>query len=531
MNTMQTTQTEFAIPNGVTNNNLLVLFGESFTVTTRPQKTVLRTSYDSFDWRLYSNGAALELHDDGNVQQLFWRKSKDTVLKPLLNLPRVPQFVHDLPPGQFRQQLLPLLEMRELVQQVKIGTRQTMVNVLNVDDKTVVRILIEEHSTRPSGSNSSCRIGRRVVVRAVRGYSKPYQRVVDFLYEQKFVAVKNNLLRLALAESGRIPGDYSTRLNLHLDPEMRADQAAREILLRLLKIMLINEQGTCNGTDTEFLHDFRVAIRRTRSALSQIKAVLPEATLNKYKAEFAWLGQMTSPTRDLDVYLLSFDDYRELIPANAREDLKPLHDFLQAHREVEQAVLVKALKSARYRSLVKNWRALLESSLPTRRLPANALRPVFPLADERIWHVYTRALKQGRAIGPNTPAQALHELRKTCKKLRYLIEFFQSLYPAREIRQLIQVLKSLQDNLGQFQDYEVQVETLKRFSHQMVEEDKVKPDTLLAIGMLIERLEDSQKRARQEFSERFDCFASDENVAHFRKIFVENRPSEREIEA
>jgi CHAD domain-containing protein len=343
--------------------------------------------------------------------------------------------------------------------------------------------------------------------------------------------VKNNLLRLALAETGRTPGDYSSKLNLRLDPEMRADQAAREILLRLLNIMQINEPGVCEGTDTEFLHDFRVAIRRTRSALSQIKAVLPEAAVNKYRAEFAWLGQITTPTRDLDVYLLSFDDYRERIPANAREDLKPLHDFLQAHREVEQAALAKALKSARYRSLLKNWRALLESSPPTRGLPANALRPVFPLADERIWHVYTRALKQGRAIGPDTPAVALHELRKTCKKLRYLMEFFQSLYPAREIKQLIHVLKSLQDNLGQFQDYEVQVETLKRFSHQMVEEDKVNPDTLLAMGMLIERLEDSQKLARKEFSERFEAFSADENVEHFRKIFVENRPSEQDIEA
>ena len=528
---MQTTQTEFAIPNGITNNNLLDLLGKNFTVKTRPQNTVVRTIYDSFDWRLYCKGAALELHDDGNVHQLFWRESKDAALKPLFNQPTAPKFVHDLPTSEFRQQLAPVLEMRELVQQVKIGTRQTVVNVLNVEDKTVVRILIEEHSTRPPGSKSSCRIGRRVVVRAVRGYLKPYQRLVDFLYEQKFVAVKNNLLRLALAETGRTPGDYSSKLNLRLDPEMRADQAAREILLRLLNIMQINESGVCEGTDTEFLHDFRVAIRRTRSALSQIKAVLPEAAVNKYRAEFAWLGQITTPTRDLDVYLLSFDDYRERIPANAREDLKPLHDFLQAHREVEQAALAKALKSARYRSLVNNWRALLESSPPTRGLPANALRPVFPLADERIWHVYTRALKQGRAIGPDTPAVALHELRKTCKKLRYLMEFFQSLYPAREIKQLIHVLKSLQDNLGQFQDYEVQVETLKRFSHQMVEEDKVNPDTLLAMGMLIERLEDSQKLARKEFSERFEAFAADENVEHFRKIFVENRPSEQDIEA
>jgi CHAD domain-containing protein len=527
---MQTTQTEFAIPNGITNNNLLDLLGKNFTVTMRPQKTVVRTIYDSFDWRLYSNGAALELHEDGEVRQFFWREDKEAPLKPLFNQPKAPKFVADLPEGEFRQQLARVLEMRELVPQVKIDCRETVVNVLNADEKTVVRVHIDEHMTRSPDSKTPSRFGRRAVVKAVRGYPKPYQRVVDFLQEQKFAIAKNNLLRLALAVTGRSPDEYSSRLKLRLDPEMRADQAAREILLRLLKFMQINEAGVIQGTDTEFLHDFRVAVRRTRSALSQIREVFPAAVEKKYKAEFAWLGQITTPTRDLDVYLLGFDDYRNRIPAGARADLTPLHEFLMTHRAIEQDALVKALKSARYRTLVKNWRALLESAPPSKGLPANAARPVFQLADERIWHIYNRSLKQGRAITPDSPAPDLHELRKTCKKLRYLMEFFQSLYPAREIRLLIRVLKSLQDNLGQFQDYEVQVSTLKRFSHQMVEENKVKPDTLLAMGMLIERMEDSQKLARQEFSDRFETFAATENVEHFRKIFVETRPNEREIE-
>jgi len=528
---MHTMQTEFAVPNGITYNKLLALLGTNYRLATRQQKKIVRTIYDSFDWRLYSNGAALEMHDDGTTRQLYWREGRDAELRPLFNPKQAPGFARDLPAGGFRRQLEAVLKMRELVPQVKIDTRQNVVNVLNADDKTVVRIHIDDHSIRPPGDGESCRIARRMVVRAVRGYPKPYQRLVDFLHQRKFVAAKNNLLWLALAKTGRVPGDNSSRFSLRLDPEMRADLATREILLRLLNIMQSNEAGVCKGTDTEHLHDFRVSVRRTRSALSQIKAVLPEAAVQRFKTEFGWLGQITTPTRDLDVYLLSFDDYRERIPEHARADLKPLHDFLLAHRKLEQASLVSALKSARYRSLVKDWRALLESSPPGEGLPANALRQVFPLADERIWHLYTRALKQGRAIGPDSPAPALHELRKTCKKLRYLMEFFQSLYPAREIRLLIRVLKSLQENLGQFQDYEVQVATLKRFSHQMVEEGSVKPDTLLAMGMLIERLEDSQTLARLEFAERFNTFAADQNIAHFRKIFVETRPVEQEAEA
>ena len=46
---------------------------------------------------------------------------------------------------------------------------------------------------------------------------------------------------------------------------------------RSLQTLRINEDGVRKDLDSEFLHDFRVAVRRTRSALSQIKGVFPAA--------------------------------------------------------------------------------------------------------------------------------------------------------------------------------------------------------------------------------------------------------------
>ena len=37
-------------------------------------------------------------------------------------------------------------------------------------------------------------------------------------------------------------------------------------------------------------------------------------------------------------------------------------------------------------------------------------------------------LRDGGAITPASPPESLHELRKRCKELRYLLEFFGSLY-------------------------------------------------------------------------------------------------------
>ena len=69
--------------------------------------------------------------------------------------------------------------------------------------------------------------------------------------------------------------------------------------------------------------------------------------------------------------------------------------------------------------------------------------------------MYRRVLKERRAIADDSPAEDLHELRKSCMKLRYLLEFFRSLYPRKQERALILKLKVLLDNLGNLQDLEV----------------------------------------------------------------------------
>ena len=61
----------------------------------------------------------------------------------------------------------------------------------------------------------------------------------------------------------------------------------------------------------------------------------------------------------------------------------------------------------------------------------------------------------GRRIGDDSPAEALHDLRKKGKELRYLLEFFASLYAADVVKPMVSTLKGLQDVLGRFQDREV----------------------------------------------------------------------------
>ena len=56
---------------------------------------------------------------------------------------------------------------------------------------------------------------------------------------------------------------------------MPAPVAVARLLLRLLDTMELNVDGVLRDIDTEFLHDLRVAVRRTRSAIKLLGEVLP----------------------------------------------------------------------------------------------------------------------------------------------------------------------------------------------------------------------------------------------------------------
>jgi CHAD domain-containing protein len=270
--------------------------------------------------------------------------------------------------------------------------------------------------------------------------------------------------------------------------------------------------------DSEFLHDYRVAVRRTRSALTQVKKVFPDDRTEHFKERFAWLGQITGPTRDMHVYLLGFDDYRDSLPQDFQKDLEPLRAFLRAHQKLEHGRLVKKLASAEYKKLMEEWRDFLKE---TDLDPASKHggKPLAEVANKRIYKMAQRVFDEGDAIDAQSPPEDLHELRKSCKKLRYLMEFFQSIYPPAKIGGLIREIKRLLDNLGDYQDLEVQASKLREFAHQMVKEGDTPADTLLAMGMLVDGLLRRQQEKRGEFKERYARFADKENRQRFRVLF------------
>jgi CHAD domain-containing protein len=234
--------------------------------------------------------------------------------------------------------------------------------------------------------------------------------------------------------------------------------------------------------------------------------VLPAGLAEHFKAEFKWLGDVTTPVRDLDVHLLGFDALTEQLVAASPADLEPLRAFLARRRAREFRRLAAALRGPRFRAITDDWRkALLEVrdvDGPRRQRPTAAA-----LALSATGARSGGSPRKATRSPPDSPPESLHDLRKRAKELRYLLEFFAPLHDQVAYRKVLSDLKQLQDCLGEFQDSEVQRAEIRALADAMLAEGAAPAATLLAMGEIAAKLALSQAGARTEFAARFARFA------------------------
>lgn len=511
----------YPVASDTAGREILQALARRFRVRRDLQSLLPVTWMDTFDWRLYQDGGRLSARPGNGGWDLLW-EALDGGVRQSLRVEKVPVFVHEFPAGDFRHHLEPVIEMRRLLPLVKTELLRESLQILDARSRVVARVDLEEgiaSSFDDSGTKSP--VPPRIRLEPRGGDPEDFGRIVAFVETELGIhPERTDPLRLALAAIGKEPGSYSSKPRITLHPGMRADEAAKTILRNLLRSIRINEDGARRRLDTEFLHDFRVAVRRTRTALAQIKGVFPDEIVEHFRREFAWLGSITGPTRDLDVYLLKIPEYEALLPSALRADLAPLAALLRQRQKAQQARLAEELVSVRYRALIHFWTRFLNVRSPAHTSLANARRPIAAVATERIARRWKRVIRLGAGIGARTPAETLHRLRIECKKLRYLLEFFHSLYESGDLAAVVRQLKKLQDNLGDFNDLQVQQEDLKRFARQMYDDRTATAETLLVMGRLVEQLKDRQIRERQQVQRRLSRFGGRKNRERMRRLLA-----------
>jgi len=309
-------------------------------------------------------------------------------------------------------------------------------------------------------------------------------------------------------------------LDVKLDPDRPLPFNTLVIFRRLQTVMTANEEGILKEIDTEFLHDFRVNVRRTRAALVQIKGIFPPSETAAWKTKFRRLGQASNRLRDLDVYLQKKDAYRKLLPECLQGRLEGMFFSLHAERKREFRKFIRFLQGDFYLSLKKDWDTFLEEQEKIVCFPHGGEADTLPAARRFIVRRLNRVLKTGVRLNATSSDEDFHALRINCKKLRYLLEFFSSLFPEEEMARFIGQLKKFQDHLGLFNDLCVQQDDLEKvltgLSKKPSHEETVW--TAAAVGGLITRLDAQKQKARSAYKRNFKIFAGQENRSLFDSV-------------
>jgi CHAD domain len=522
---MQLNQHSFLIPDEQSIPSLVSSLEETFPLRAQAETVYHRVFYDTFDWRLTRSGSSLERHDDGRSARIYWQADKDSRPRIQLGFSKVPKLAADLPAGDFRQQLEAVTSVRELSPRIKIRVKRQSYVVLDEDEKVVVRLYFDVFWYSPSKLKAARVLTRRLVTTAVKGYAEDYQRIRDFFTDtsqpMSLRPAQDNVLKLALITSGISTTEHTTSLKLRLDPDMPDEQALKEILLRLLDILQQNTSGSIKGRDKEFTHNYRDTVGKIRVLMQQLDQTVTLATDTGYQDLFSKLDLLTKPVRDIDVFLILLDDYQRNPDIPGRAQINPLYDYLLQARAEAQESLAAELKSSHYRNTIRQWRDALRHSESENAMADRSAEPVCKLADELLRDVNQHTLKQGKAVIKNSKAETLHagnsqELHKTLTHLSYLIESFSSLYPAVEMRVLVQTLSEVQDSLERYVELDDQIGRAKAFIEHS--EDKA---AIEAAEQLVQMLEQEQGEAVKHFKDSFKNYASARNQKKLKELFVD----------
>lgn len=210
-----------------------------------------------------------------------------------------------------------------------------------------------------------------------------------------------------------------------------------------------NEAGVRGGAGPEYVHQMRVALRRLKTLLKTFPRWIDDTWARTIAPDLDWLGSLLGQVRDLDVFVDT------TLPALAEADADGgawagLQAKAAARRDEARAQVAAALRTRRYASLSLAWLRWLAMQRVSTGPLAMANKALEDYARKRVKKHFTR-LRAKPALTSLTPAER-HRRRIEAKRLRYTLEFFESLASRKTRRKVAKQLGRIQSVLGDGSD-------------------------------------------------------------------------------
>jgi len=222
-------------------------------------------------------------------------------------------------------------------------------------------------------------------------------------------------------------------------------EAFRAIALGCLEHFQRNEEGLLAGSEPEFVHQARVALRRLRSAIRLFAPVLPDNFVQAYGRTWQTLATALGDARNWDVFI------GETLPPivtcfGNHRDARRLRNAADKRARAERHDIAELLSVREYPCLLLEFTAAVYALNDTHAVS------LAEFAGERLSLHARRAQKLASRL-PELDAAERHKMRIAFKRLRYALEFFAPLWPEKKLSPYLAALSGLQDELGRLNDH------------------------------------------------------------------------------
>jgi triphosphatase len=483
-----------------------------FAILPEATRELSDTYYDTEDWRFYRAGYALRVRRDGKRVEATM-KSLSPAEDGLRRRREISERLRSGGPktlmkarGPVGERLRALVGARELRPLFEVRTRRQVFE-LRPDGSTaenhqsVGEVALDSSEFSGEGKESTSlrrveievdpRVGASTFVDELRGTHGLRPAGVS-----KFEA--------GLSAYGLRPNGAPELGSTEIDATLSAGEVAFAVLRRHFAAMLDNEPGVRLGEDPEDLHDMRVATRRLRATLKLYADFLPERA-SRFERGLRWVGSSLGEVRDLDVHLERLA--REASEGGCGESLDEIIAALQERRDEARQRMLEMLDSARYERLLSSFAGVL------RRGPSPT-GPILEVAPDLVRRRYKKARKAADSLSEDSPPEDFHDLRKKGRRLRYALEPLQGIY-GKPAQRMVEVLKELQDDLGDHQDLVVAVAMLQ----EQGVAGNLPPQTIFSMGSMAGRYtrEAAEIRAAVPGSEPFRVLSKGKEWKNLRK--------------
>lgn len=371
-------------------------------------------------------------------------------------------------PKRLRDLLMASVREQGLAPIAKVSTHRTVRWLTDAGGRVLAEVADDGVTTQALGHDGnvvSSTAWREWEVELVEG-GQPLLRSAAELFRKNGVAPSESPSKLVEALDGRMPARPP-----HPLPTKKSAPPTEVVRAWLGKqVAQLRRQDPLVRADApDAVHKMRVATRRLRSALATFRPLLERELTDPVRAELKWIAGVLGEARDAEVMrerliemLTAADPQAVSGAAGARVDRILSDRYKRAH-----AACVRAMTSERYLALLERLDQLLEDPPWTK----DAHHRSTAVLRKRVAHAWKRLARRVRAVedtnGEDERADAMHEVRKAAKRVRYAAEPLAPQY-GKAAKRFVEVTKRVQSVLGDHQDSVVTQEELRKLADAAV---------------------------------------------------------------